>query len=119
MTRVLSGAVLVVVAIGVVWFASNEIFLIVGAALVGAAVWELTTLARAGDLDVPFWPSLIAALLAFGLIGSANLGALLDVALMSALLAAGLASLGSWRGGANALATVSASLFPAIYIGLP
>jgi phosphatidate cytidylyltransferase len=119
MTRVLSGAVLVVVAIGVVWFASNEVFLIVEAALVGAAVWELTTLARAGDLDVPFWPALAAALLAFGVIGSANLGALLDVALMSALLAVGLASLGSWRGGANALASVSASLFPAIYIGLP
>ena len=72
MTRVLSGAVLVVVAIGVVWFASNEIFLIVGAALVGAAAWELTTIARAGDLDVPFWPSLAAALLTFGLIAGAS-----------------------------------------------
>jgi phosphatidate cytidylyltransferase len=119
MTRVVSGAALVALTVGVVWFASNEIFLIVGAALVVAAVWELTTIARAGDLDVAFWPSLVAALLAFGLVGSANLGALLDVALMSALLAIGLASLGSWRGGANALATVSASLFPAIYIGLP
>src|SRR5262249_6244241 len=29
------------------------------------------------------------------------------------------ASLGAWRGGPAALATVSASLFPALYIGLP
>jgi phosphatidate cytidylyltransferase len=119
MTRVVSGAALIAIAVGVVWFASNEIFLIVGVALVGTAVWELTAIARAGDLEVAFWPSLVAALLAFGLIGSGSLGGLLDVALMSALLAIGLSSLGSWRGGANALASVSASLFPAIYIGLP
>jgi phosphatidate cytidylyltransferase len=35
------------------------------------------------------------------------------------LVAIGLGALGSWRGGGNALATVSAALFPAIYIGLP
>jgi phosphatidate cytidylyltransferase len=38
---------------------------------------------------------------------------------MAALVAIGLGALGSWRGGANALATVSAALFPSIYIGLP
>ena len=43
----------------------------------------------------------------------------LDVALMSALVALGLVALGSWRGGPTALASVAASLFPALYIGLP
>jgi phosphatidate cytidylyltransferase len=38
---------------------------------------------------------------------------------MAALVAIGLGALGSWRGGANALATVSAALFPSMYIGLP
>ena len=119
MTRVLSGAVLVVFTVAVVWLASNEVFLIVGAGLVGLAVRELAALARARELDVPFWPSLVAALLAYAAIAAPASAWLLDVALMSALLAIGLGSLGSWRGGPDALASVSAALFPAIYIGLP
>ena len=38
---------------------------------------------------------------------------------MAALVAVGASSLGSWRGGSNALATVAAALFPALYIALP
>jgi len=43
----------------------------------------------------------------------------LDLFLVTALIAAAATTLGAWRGGPDALATVSASLFPALYIGLP
>jgi phosphatidate cytidylyltransferase len=119
MTRVLSGAVLIVVTVALVWFAPDLVFRIVGAILVGLAVRELVDLARASHLDVALLPSLVAALLTFALISAPGGPALLDVALMSAMLAIGLAALGSWRGGANALASVSSALFPAIYLGLP
>jgi phosphatidate cytidylyltransferase len=119
MTRVLSGAVLIVLTVALVWFASTDVFRIVGAALVVLAVRELVELARASDLDVPFWPALVAALLAFAVISAPDDSPLLGVALMSALLAIGVGSLGAWRGGPTALASVSASLFPALYLGLP
>ena len=43
----------------------------------------------------------------------------LEVCLMTALLSAAALTLSSWRGGPGAFADVSASLFPALYIGLP
>ena len=119
MTRVLSGAALIVLTVGMVWFVPDQVFRIVGAVLVTMAVRELVELARASDLDVSFWPSLVAALLTFSLISETGGVARLDVALMTALLGIGLVALASWRGGPNALAGVSASLFPALYLGLP
>jgi len=61
---------------------------------------------------------MVSTLLTAGVVGMASSYAL-DVAMMAALVAIGLSTLGSWRGGAAALATVSAALFPALYIGLP
>jgi len=118
-TRVLSGAALVAVAVAVVWFAPDNVFRIAALMLVALAVRECVALARASDLDVSFWPVLVAATLAFGIVSTPPGNALLEVAFLSALLALGLGAIASWRGGANALATVSASLFPMIYVGLP
>jgi phosphatidate cytidylyltransferase len=117
-TRVLSGAALIALAVGVVWFASDVVFQIFAAVLVVLSVRELVVLARAGDLQVSAFPVMISTLITAGVIGLQS-GYALDVALMAALVAIGLGALGSWRGGANALATVSASLLPALYIGLP
>ena len=119
MTRVLSGAALVALAVGVVWFAPDDVFRVVAITLVVIAVKEYVALAHASDLPVSFWPVLVATTLAFAIVSTPPGNALLEVALMASLLALGLGAMGSWRGGANALATVSASLFPAIYIGLP
>ena len=118
MTRVLSGAALIALAVGVVWFAPDSVFQLFAAVLATLCVRELVVLAGASDLRVSMFPVLIATLLTAGTVGMQS-GYALEVALMAALVAIGLGALGSWRGGANALATVSAALFPALYIGLP
>jgi phosphatidate cytidylyltransferase len=117
-TRALSGAALIVLTVGVVWFAPDLVFQIFAAVLVALSVRELVTLAAASALPVSEFPVLIATLLTAGVVGLQS-GNALEVALMAALVAIGLGALGSWRGGANALATVAAALFPALYIGLP
>jgi phosphatidate cytidylyltransferase len=117
-TRVLSGAALIVLTVGVVWFASDLVFQIFAAVLIALSVRELVSLAAASDLRVSEFPVFIATLLTAGVVGLQS-GYALEVALMAALVAIGLGALGSWRGGPNALATVSAAFFPAIYLGLP
>ena len=118
MTRVLSGAALIALAVGVVWFATDTVFQVFAAVLVVLGVGELVALAAASELHVSPLPVMILALMTAGVVGLQS-GYALDVAFMAALIAIGLGVMGSWRGGANALATISTSLFPAIYIGLP
>ncbi len=118
MTRVLSGAALIALTVAVVWFAPDSVLQLFGAVLVVLCVRELVALASAAELRVSTLPVVVSTLMTAGVVGMQS-GYALEVALMAALVAIGLGALGSWRGGANALATVSASLFPAIYIGLP
>jgi phosphatidate cytidylyltransferase len=118
-TRVLSGAVLIALTVAAVWLASDDVFLVAGAVLLVLAVHEFVGLARTNGLDVSSWPVFTAALLAFATISTPRGSALLEVALMGAFIGVGFFVLGTWRGGPNALASVSASLFPAIYLGLP
>lgn len=118
MTRVLSGAALIALTVGVVWFAPDIVVQLFAAVLVVLSVRELILLAGASDLHVSAFPVVMSALLTAGVVGAQS-GYALDVALMAALVAIGLGALGSWHGGTHALATVSASLFPALYIGLP
>jgi phosphatidate cytidylyltransferase len=116
MTRVLSGAVLILLAIGVVWFAPPLLFQAVAAALAVLAVNELVTLARAGELEVSTGVAVSATIL---VAMSGRVAGSLELYLMTALVAVCASSLGSWRGGPSALASVSVGLFPALYIGLP
>ena len=118
MTRVLSGAALILLTVGVVWYAPEPVFQLFAALLVVLSVRELLVLTRASDLHVSALPVTIATLLTAYVIG-VQYGYALEVPLMAALVALGLGSLGSWRGGNHALATVAAALFPSIYIGLP
>ena len=120
MTRVASGAVLIALAVGVVWFATSYIFFAVAATLLVLGVSELITLSRASSLDVPALPSTIAAALAMAVVSLPDVGGrALEAVFMAALLGLGLVTLGAWRGGPQALASMSASLFPALYLGLP
>jgi phosphatidate cytidylyltransferase len=120
-TRVLSGAVLVAVAVGVVWFAPPAVFLAVAYGILFLSVRELVGLARASGLLVPFWLAFIGsavALAPFGL-DDRRVG-LLAIALMVQVVATLGATLASWTAGSrNALATVSATLFPSLYLALP
>jgi len=112
----LSGAVLIAIAIGVVWFAPPLLFFAVAIAVAVMAVNELILIARATRLQL----SMTAAAFATSLVvGSSRIPHALDLFLVTALIGAAALTLGAWQGGPDALATVSASLFPALYIGLP
>ena len=120
MTRVLSGAALIAFGIVVVWFAPIPIFEAVAVATLFAAVEELVPLFTASGVRVPHWPTVLGALLtlmAFSTVIGGRLS--LDVVLMAELIAMALVALASWRGGSDALASISASLFPSLYLAIP
>ncbi|MEO8257930.1 MAG: phosphatidate cytidylyltransferase [Acidobacteriota bacterium] len=121
MTRVLSGAVLIIFAVVVVWLAPLPVFEAVAVAMLFAAAEELITLFTASGIRVPRWPSVVGALvtlLAFSeVIGARRLS--LDVVLMVELVVLAIVALASWRGGSDALAAMSGSLFPSLYLAIP
>ncbi len=122
-TRILSGTVLIVLAVAAVWYAPAWLFLLVAELLVVLACREFIALARASGLTLPAVASTLAAALAcvsfarapFG--GSASIP--LELVLMTALPAIGALSLSSWRGGNDAVASVAAAFVPLLYVGLP
>jgi phosphatidate cytidylyltransferase len=116
MTRVLSGAVLIALAVAVVWFAPPWSFFGIGIFIAVLAVNELVALARASRLEVSASAAGFATAV---VVGSSGVAGALEVCLMTASIAVAASSLGTWRGGSEALASVSATLFPALYIGLP
>jgi len=115
-TRVLSGAVLIALAIGIVWFAPPIVFYSAAILVAVLAVYELTRLAHASGLHVALVPSAFATAI---VVASSGVAGALETCLVTALVAVAAASLGLWRGEPAALASVSTSLFPALYIGLP
>lgn len=119
MTRVLSGAVLIALTVAVVWFASERLFYGVALIVTLAASHEFADLARASGLDISRVLSQLAATLTMTVMTVPVASPALAVALLASFLAMAFVTLGSWRGGGDALATVSASLLPSIYLGLP
>jgi phosphatidate cytidylyltransferase len=122
-TRVLSGAVLILIAVAAVWFAPALLFQALALALVVIAAHELVGLARASGLHVPAAPTMAAAALTLVAValppGSGDAGAALPVILLAQVLALGGVAMGRWRPGTPALAGVAASLFPSLYVALP
>jgi phosphatidate cytidylyltransferase len=115
-TRVLSGIVLIAITVGVVWFAPPLVFFAVGFLVAVLAVNELVALARASRLEVSRTGAGFATAL---VVGSSGIAGALEIGMMTALVAVAASSIGAWRGGPDVLASVSASLFPSLYIGLP
>jgi phosphatidate cytidylyltransferase len=122
-TRVLSGAVLALLAGVLVWFAPPFVFWLVGEGVLILAFAEYTALARRSGFSVPSVAAGVAAVLA-----SSSFARLafrgqflvpLDVVLMAALVALGALSLPRWRGGADALGHAAAAFFPLLYLALP
>jgi phosphatidate cytidylyltransferase len=120
-TRVLSGAILGLFAVAVVWFAPPFVFLAVAESLLLLAFLEYRTLARTTGLPVPAIPSAVAAMLTCAaLVPSVRVP--LDVVLISAFVALGALTLTEWSDGdrgSNALGLAAASMFPSLYLGLP
>ncbi len=123
MTRVLSGAALVLIAVAIVWFATPLVFFVAGEVLLVLAFVEYLSLARGHGLDVPAWPTGTAVVLTCATLSRAALGGTtrvaLDVVLLTATIALGALSLPRWRGGADALPQTAAAFLPLLYLGLP
>ncbi len=125
MTRVLSGAVLVVFAVAIVWYAPLPLFFAVAELLVVAGAVEYARLSRArGSGTAPplvgiggLAAVLVAASFAAQTLQLSNLA--LDLILMATLPVVGLLALSKWREGTDALRLVAAGLLPALYLGLP
>jgi phosphatidate cytidylyltransferase len=121
-TRVLSGAVLLVLAVALVWFSSPLIFFIVAEALLLVAFGEYAALARASGVAIPEGPAALAAALtaaAFSRIAFNVSWISMDIVLMAALVGIAVFAMLRWDGGGGAIALASASLFPCFYLGLP
>jgi phosphatidate cytidylyltransferase len=117
-TRVLSGAVLLVIAVAVIWLSPPALFFAVAELLLILALGEYMALARANGLILPAIPAGIVALLTCAALARGG-PAPIDVVLLSGVVALGALCLSAWRGGADALAVAAASLFPSLYLGLP
>jgi phosphatidate cytidylyltransferase len=122
-TRVLSGAALVAIAVAAVWLAPRPVFRVLAFLLLLAAAHELVKLARAGGLQIPAWPAVVSALITLGVVAlpgaDSSRSANLHAVLLAQFVAVSAIMLSSWRGGPDALARVSTSLFPSIYLALP
>ena len=122
MTRVLSGAVLLALAVAVVWWAPAWLFLLAAEVLLLLAFVEYRAVAGATGVDVPRVAGLAAMVTAAAFshtVIGAGATVPLDAVLMSAFVAlCGLAMAG-WQGGPNGVVTGAAAIFPSIYLGLP
>jgi len=123
-TRVLSGAVLIVVAVAMVWLAPSRLFHAAAFGILFLCVTELVGLARSGGLNVRRWlpaTGSLVTLAAFGLDQSADgRHATLATVLMVQVVAVAAASMVEWTSGRrHVLADVAAALFPSLYLALP
>jgi len=126
-TRVLSGAALLVFAIAVVWFAPAPLFFVVAEVLLLLAFIEYLRLCRAVGFEVPAVTSGAATLLAsIGITSTLWINdvatehaVLLDVIMLSTFVVLASVALASWRGDREVLGRTAASMFPLLYLGLP
>jgi phosphatidate cytidylyltransferase len=122
MTRVVSGAALLLLALAVVWLAPAWLFLLVAEAVLLIALIEYVGLARASGLAVPAAASGAAAAITCAAFSRLLIPAPVppvDLLVMLVLLGLGVTSLARWRGGPDAVGTVAASVFPVVYLGCP
>jgi len=117
MTRVVSGVVLGVVALGLIWFLSSVA--LVGVALIVAtlAFHEYEHIVDTIGARIPFWTTLLATLLTCAMIPFQWVD--LESILAAALLMIALNVLISDRVGAPLLTDTAAAVLAPVYIGLP
>jgi phosphatidate cytidylyltransferase len=116
-TRVISAAILLPILFGTVWFLPPVGTLVLAELAAGLAFVEYCALAAALGANVPRVLSGAAVLAACAAVGTAS-GAT-DIVLLSAVVAIGALAVQSAQPGPGILRDAAASLFPALYIGLP
>jgi phosphatidate cytidylyltransferase len=117
MQRVLSGAILGAATGAAVWFLGTIPLLAIAEAVLLLAFLEYAALAERLNARVPKIASGAASMLTCAAMASP--GAPVQGVLMAAMLGLGTLVLGSRRAGIDALHDISASLLPALYLGLP
>lgn len=124
MARVMSSAVLLVLAVVTVWFAPPLLFLVVAEILLVIGARELQALARASALSAPPVATVVAVLVCaalaggFGVVGPAASALAVELLLVAGVVL-GVLSIATWQGGRDALANAAVALLPALYLGLP
>jgi phosphatidate cytidylyltransferase len=126
-TRVLSGAVLIVIAVAVVWFAPPAVFFAVAELLLMLAFVEYARLADGCGYPIPRLAAGMATVTAsIGVTSTFRIGdevignaVALDATLLSGLVMLAALSLLSWQGGRDALGRAATAAFPMLYLGLP
>jgi phosphatidate cytidylyltransferase len=117
MRRVLSGAVLVVLAVSAIWFLGTWPLLALAELVVVLASIEYTRLAAALNLKIAGVVAAAAAMVSCAAVVLP--GAPVGAVLMAALVVVGALTVASGRPGPHPLGDAAATLFPAIYLGLP
>jgi len=121
-TRVLSGVVLLALAVAVVWWAPAWLFLVAAEVVLLLAFVEYRAMAGATGVAVPHVAGAATALTAAAFsatVTGASTQAPLDAVLMSAFVALSGLAMAGWQGGPSGVVTGAAAIFPAMYLGLP
>jgi phosphatidate cytidylyltransferase len=117
MLRVLSALVLLPIVVGTVWFLPAVWTLVLAVAVSILAFVEYAAIAQKLGATVP---RVAAGFLVAAVAGAASgLHYAADVALMSGVILVGALAVASGQPGAAILRDAAASLFPALYIGMP
>lgn len=117
MTRVISGVVLGVAALGLIWFLSSTALLLVALAVAAMAFHEYDRIVDAIGAKVPYWTALLATLMATAMVPFQWVD--IESILAAALLLIALNVLASDRVGTPLLADTAAAVLAPVYIGLP
>jgi phosphatidate cytidylyltransferase len=117
MTRVLSGVVLGVAALALIWFLDSIALLGIALAVCGLAFHEYERIVSAIGAKIPYWTTLVATLLACAMVPFQWV----DIAsiLALALLVIAVNVLTSDRVGTPLLADTAAAILAPVYLGLP
>jgi phosphatidate cytidylyltransferase len=126
-TRVLSGAALIVIVVAIVWFAPVWVFFAAAEIVLGVAFTEYARLAAAGGVRVPAVVAGAATIVtSIGVTSTLWVGdqvvgtaVALDAVLMTVSVVLASMAMITWRGERDALARAAASVFPCLYLGLP
>src|SRR5687767_8909212 len=117
MTRVLSGVVLGVVALALIWFLTSTFLLGVALALCAIAFHEYDRIVEKIGARVPYWIALLTTLFACAMVPFQWID--IESVLAASLLMVALNVLASARTGGPLLADTAAAMLAPVYIGLP
>jgi phosphatidate cytidylyltransferase len=117
MTRIVSGIVLAVAALGLIWLLPSIWLLAVALAVAAIAFNEYDNIVEKIGAKIPYWTTLITTLLVCSMVPFQWVD--LESVLAAALLLIALNVLGSSRVGPPLLADTAAAVLAPVYLGLP